>query len=84
MIHGDDEPRYVGESNGKAVYVIAAPGGHLEALADMRDIEAAHTLSAVVRAVLEGEPTVEELAAFVPLLSDALDRVVVVAARGFE
>ncbi|MFD5650648.1 hypothetical protein [Streptomyces sp. NPDC127039] len=84
MIYGDDEPRYVGESDGKSVYVVTAPGGTLEALADARDIESAHVLSAVVRAVLEGNPTPEESAAFVGPLVDALDRVIAVAVRGIE
>ncbi|WP_231156503.1 hypothetical protein [Streptomyces sp. CNZ748] len=84
MRYGDDEPRYLGEADGKAVYVVPAPGGPLEALADVRDIETAQALSAVVRAVLEGEPTPEESAAFVGPLVDALDRVIAVAARGIE
>jgi hypothetical protein len=82
--YGDDEPRYLGEADGKAVYVLAAPGGPLEALADARDIESAHVLSALVRVVLEGKPTDEQLAAFVGPLVDALDRVIAVAVRGVE
>lgn len=66
------------------VTIRQSPRATQEALADIRDIEAAYTLSAVVRAVLEGSLTADELAAFVPLLRDALDRVIVVAARGFE
>ncbi|WP_240958343.1 hypothetical protein [Streptomyces chilikensis] len=84
MIYGDDEPRYAGECGGKAVYVIAAPGGTLEALADARDLESARALASVVRAVVGGKATAEELAAFVPLLADALDRVINVATRGVE
>lgn len=76
--------RYAGRDEyGKGVYVSAAPGGILEALADRNDVLSAHALNAVVRAVLDSdEPaTDEELAAFVPLLSDALEAVVGVAGR---
>lgn len=81
MIYGDDEPRYVGNDGGKSVYVIAAPGGTLEAVADRRDLESAAALAAIVRQVVAGAPTSEELAAFVPLLLESLDRVIAVTAR---
>lgn len=76
--------RYVGcDGSGKSVHVSAAPGGILEALADKSDVMSAHALSAVVRAVLDSErpATDEELAVFVPLLTDALEAVVKVAER---
>ncbi|MFD4976989.1 hypothetical protein [Streptomyces sp. NPDC058424] len=77
-------PRYMGQdAEGKHVFVDAAPGGLLEALADQSDVESAHVLAAVVRSILDAERTATdaELAAFVPLLTDALERVVGVAAR---
>lgn len=80
-------PRYVGrDSDGRHVYVSAAPGGILEALADETDVMNAHALGAVVRAVLDAEQPASEaqLAAFVPLLVDALEAVVGVAARKLE
>ncbi|WP_225075205.1 hypothetical protein [Streptomyces sp. CoT10] len=81
---GSSPLRYLGQdAEGKHIYLSAAPGGLLEALADQSDIESAHVLTAVVRSILEAERTATdaELAAFVPLLTDALERVVGVAAR---
>jgi hypothetical protein len=80
----NEHVRYAGrDACGKSLYVSAAPGGMLEALADRNDVLSAQALNAVVRAVLGSEEpaTAEELAAFVPLMADALDAVVGVAGR---
>jgi hypothetical protein len=71
------------DGGGKHVFVSAAPGGLLERITDTDDVERGHVLAALVRSILDGEnpPRDEELAAFVPLLTTALERVVGVAAR---
>lgn len=78
------QPRYMGrDADGKHIHVSAAPGGLLERIADQHDVEAAHVLTSLVRSVLDSEqpPRDAELAAFVPLMADALERVTEVAAR---
>ncbi|EST31593.1 hypothetical protein [Streptomyces roseochromogenus] len=74
-------PRYrsigVDPATGKEAFVVARPGGLLEALADAQALETAAVLVAVVGAVLEaGEASDLELAALVPPLHAALDECV--------
>ncbi|GAA2482414.1 hypothetical protein [Streptomyces longisporus] len=72
-------PRSLGvdPATGKEAFVIARPGGFLEALADARALESAAVLAAVVGAVLEaGKASDAELAALVPPLHAALDECV--------
>ncbi|MFF4802756.1 hypothetical protein ACFY1U_30820 [Streptomyces sp. NPDC001351] len=79
-------PRSLGvdPATGKEAFVVARPGGVLEALADAHALEVAAVLVAVVGAVLEaGEASDAELAAFVSPLHAALDECVgMVAADG--
>ncbi|MER5911920.1 hypothetical protein ABT124_15780 [Streptomyces sp. NPDC001982] len=80
-------PRSVGvdPATGKEAFVVARPGGFLEALADAHALEAAAVLVAVVGAVLEaGEVSDTELAAFVRPLHAALDECVGMMAGGGE
>ena len=69
-------PRSLGidPATGKEAFVIARPGGYLEALADAHALESAAVLAAVVGAVLDaGQASDAELAALVPPLHAALD-----------
>jgi hypothetical protein len=72
-------PRSLGidPATGKEAFVIARPGGCLEALADAHALESAAVLAAVVGAVLDaGLASDAELAALVPPLHAALDECV--------
>lgn len=72
-------PRSLGvdPATGKEAFVVARPGGFLEALADTYALETAAVLVAVVGAVLEaGEASDAELAALVAPLHAALDECV--------
>jgi hypothetical protein len=77
----DDDVRYLGADHRKHVLLVSVPGGALEALADRIELENAVELSRQVRRILEGEPTAGQLAALVPLLVTALDRVIAVAGQ---
>jgi hypothetical protein len=72
-------PRSLGvdPATGREAFVVARPGGFLEALADKHALEAAAVLVTVVGAVLEaGEVSDAELAAFVSPLHAALEECV--------
>ena len=67
----------VDPATGTEAFVVARPGGFLEALADAHALGSAAVLVAVVGAVLEaGKASDAELAAFVPSLHAALDECV--------
>lgn len=67
---------------GKTAYALPAPGGALEALADLQTLEAATALHALSGTILEGgQATDAELAALVPALVNMLGDLVAVAAR---
>ncbi|MEV0207002.1 hypothetical protein AB0H97_17550 [Streptomyces sp. NPDC050788] len=69
-------PRSLGvdPATGKEAFVIARPGGFLDALADAYALQSAAALAAIVGAVLQaGEASDAELAALVPPLHAALD-----------
>ncbi|MEW2247031.1 hypothetical protein AB0907_06765 [Streptomyces sp. NPDC006975] len=77
-------PRSLGvdPATGKEAFVVAEPGGFLEALADRYALETAAVLVAVVGAVLEeGRASDMELAAFVRPLHAALEECVDVMAE---
>lgn len=72
-------PRSLGvdPATGREAFVVARPGGFLDALADAHVLETAAVLVAVVGAVLEaGEASDVELAAFVRPLHATLDECV--------
>ncbi|MFB7548918.1 hypothetical protein [Streptomyces sp. NPDC056154] len=73
----------MGKQDGKHVWFSTAPGGVLDYMADQDDIESAAVLAALVRTILDGDQPAKdaELAVFVPLLTEALERVVNVAAK---
>ncbi|GGJ15611.1 hypothetical protein [Streptomyces brasiliensis] len=81
-------PRSLGvdPATGKEAFVVARPGGFLEALADVYALETAAVLVAVVKAVLEaGEASDVELAALVRPLHAALEECVgMMAVNGEE
>ena len=80
---GANRPRYMGKQDGKHVWFSTATGGVLDYMADLEDIESATVLAGLVRTILEADQPAEdaELAVFVPLLTEALERAVKVAAK---
>jgi hypothetical protein len=79
-----DRLRYVGvdAATGKHAFVSAAPGGLLEAWADMATLESAVALHALVSAVQEsGTASEAELSAFVSPLVATLRDLIEVTAR---
>jgi hypothetical protein len=78
-------PRSLGvdPATGKEAFVIARPGGFLDALADAHALQSATALAAVVSAVLQaGEASDAELAALVAPLHAALDNCIGMMAAG--
>jgi hypothetical protein len=78
-------PRSLGvdPATGKEAFVIARPGGFLDALADAHALQSAAALAAIVGAVLQaGEASDAELAALVPPLHAALDDCIGMMAAG--
>ncbi|MFA3843135.1 hypothetical protein [Streptomyces aureus] len=78
-------PRYVGTdpATGKECFVISPRGGMLSAVADIAGLEAATTLLAVVKSVLEAGEAISEAerAAFLDPMADALAEVITIAAH---
>jgi hypothetical protein len=78
-------PRSLGvdPATGKEAFVIARPGGFLDALADAHALQSAAALAAIVGAVLQADNASDaELAALVPPLHAALDDCIGMMAAG--